>query len=145
MVSTLRCGRSNPGSNPGHGKFFWVPLKLSSTLPPLLTPSFRPLFFLLHGASSTCSGCLSELPLGPSLRARALRFEPSEKRLKTKRSHLVWKNLASETTWCWYLIARCQYTRWLLPRVQWTCYLLQTTPPLKQVYNNEKSAASPQH
>ena len=22
MVGTLRCGRSNPGSNPGHGKLF---------------------------------------------------------------------------------------------------------------------------
>ncbi|KAK9962777.1 hypothetical protein ABG768_008129, partial [Culter alburnus] len=44
VVSTLRCGRSNPGSNPGHGKFFWVPLKLDSMLPPLLTLSFSPLF-----------------------------------------------------------------------------------------------------
>ena len=22
VVSTLRCGRNNPGSNPGHGKWF---------------------------------------------------------------------------------------------------------------------------
>ena len=97
VVSTLRCGRSNPGSNPnpGHGKFFWVPLKL----PPLLTPSFRP-HFCARRVPLTCSGCSSELKLGPSLRARAPRFEPLEKRLKTKRSYLVWKNLASERIWC---------------------------------------------
>lgn len=29
MVSTLRCGRSNPGSNPGHGKLHLVPLQFS--------------------------------------------------------------------------------------------------------------------
>ena len=23
VVSTLRCGRNNPGSNPGHGKMFF--------------------------------------------------------------------------------------------------------------------------
>ena len=25
VVSTLRCGRNNPGSNPGHGTFFFFP------------------------------------------------------------------------------------------------------------------------
>ena len=24
VVSTLRCGRNNPGSNPGHGTFFFL-------------------------------------------------------------------------------------------------------------------------
>ena len=28
VVSTLRCGRNNPGSNPGHGTFFFLTLSL---------------------------------------------------------------------------------------------------------------------
>ena len=27
VVSTLRCGRNNPGSNPGHGTFFFLTLQ----------------------------------------------------------------------------------------------------------------------
>lgn len=30
-ISTIRCGRSNPGSNPGHGSAFWQTLKDTQT------------------------------------------------------------------------------------------------------------------
>ncbi len=40
VVSTLCCGHSNPGSNPGHGRFFWMALNFSSTLPPVLLLRF---------------------------------------------------------------------------------------------------------
>ena len=32
VVRTLRCGRSNPGSNPGHGSDFLICLHLSLTI-----------------------------------------------------------------------------------------------------------------
>ena len=32
VVRTLRCGRSNPGSNPGHGVFFMLVFFFSETL-----------------------------------------------------------------------------------------------------------------
>ena len=32
VVTTLRCGRSNPGSNPGHGIFFMFVFFFSETL-----------------------------------------------------------------------------------------------------------------
>ena len=31
VVSTLRCGRNNPGSNPGHGTFY---IRFSEPIPP---------------------------------------------------------------------------------------------------------------
>ena len=48
MVRTLRCGRSNPGSNPGHGMqkhiFLWKNLGLNRDLNPgPLAPKARPL------------------------------------------------------------------------------------------------------
>ncbi|CAM4558079.1 unnamed protein product [Leuciscus chuanchicus] len=73
VVSTLRCGRSKSGSRQvflGANE-----IELYVTLPPLLAPSFRPLF-CARRVPLMCSGCSSELKLGPSLRARALRFEP---------------------------------------------------------------------
>ena len=41
VVSTLRCGRNNPGSNPGHGTFFSY-----CALPPIFT-LFKFFFFFL--------------------------------------------------------------------------------------------------
>ena len=41
VVSTLRCGRNNPGSNPGHGTFFFSFQKLT------LGQHMLPFFFFL--------------------------------------------------------------------------------------------------
>ena len=48
VVRTLRCGRSNPGSNPGYSSdpfFFFFSSSLFSLLPPSFT-SFTPLLHL---------------------------------------------------------------------------------------------------
>lgn len=37
VVSTLRCGRSKPGSNQGHGRFFKVTLVSHSVLPSVIS------------------------------------------------------------------------------------------------------------
>ena len=43
VVSTLRCGRNNPGSNPGHGTFFSNVLKPSNkTKKYWARPGFEP-------------------------------------------------------------------------------------------------------
>ncbi|CAM4557585.1 unnamed protein product [Leuciscus chuanchicus] len=63
-------------SNPGSRQVFLGAIEMYRhvTLPPLLTPSFRPLF-CARRVPLTCSGCSSDLKLGPSLRARALRVQ----------------------------------------------------------------------
>ena len=48
MVSTLRCGRNNPGSNPGHGTFFFLETNSWSKLQETWTNVIHvPIFFSL--------------------------------------------------------------------------------------------------